>query len=72
MAIGLEVGSSNSMPLARAVIGGLTFATVFTLILIPLLYYTLHGWRDAKPRKGMAFPTPQEWEEIAPTQVTKS
>jgi len=66
MAIGLEVGSSNSIPLARAVIGGLTFATVFTLILIPLLYYTLHHWRDGKVRKGMTFPSPGEWEKVSP------
>ncbi|MFA4839612.1 MAG: hypothetical protein WC703_09075, partial [Candidatus Neomarinimicrobiota bacterium] len=26
------------VPLARAVIGGLTFATIFTLILVPLIY----------------------------------
>ena len=66
MAIGLEVGSSNSMPLARAVIGGLTFATVFTLVLIPLLYFSLHTWRARKPRKGPAFPGPREWEQITP------
>ena len=66
MAIGLEVGGSNSMPLARAVIGGLTFATAFTLVLIPLLYYSLHTWRNSKPRKGPAFPGPREWEQITP------
>ncbi|MEC4683327.1 MAG: efflux RND transporter permease subunit [Nitrospirota bacterium] len=64
MAIGLEVGSSNSIPLGRAVIGGLSFATVFTLVLIPLLYYTLHHWREGKTRRGVPFPSPGEWEEV--------
>ncbi len=42
MALGFDVGSSNSLPLARAVIGGLTLATVFTLLLVPTVYISLH------------------------------
>ncbi|MHB1605583.1 MAG: efflux RND transporter permease subunit [Leptospirales bacterium] len=42
MALGFDIGSSNSLPLARAVIGGLTLATVFTLILVPTIYLSLH------------------------------
>jgi Cu/Ag efflux pump CusA len=42
MALGLDVGSSNSLPLARAVIGGLTLATLFTLVLVPTVYLSLH------------------------------
>ncbi len=42
MALGFDVGSSNSLPLARAVIGGLTCATLFTLILVPTIYLSLH------------------------------
>jgi hydrophobe/amphiphile efflux-1 (HAE1) family protein len=38
MAIGIGEGSETNMPLARAVIGGLTVSTVFTLFLIPSLY----------------------------------
>ena len=68
MAIGLEVGSSNSMPLARAVIGGLSFSTVFTLILIPLVYASLHHWRDRRKKNGTAFPTPEEWESVVPAK----
>jgi multidrug efflux pump subunit AcrB len=66
MAIGLEVGSSNSMPLARAVIGGLSFSTVFTLVLIPLVYVSLHEWREKRRSKGTTFPTPAEWATVAP------
>ncbi|MHB1286424.1 MAG: efflux RND transporter permease subunit [Leptospirales bacterium] len=42
MALGFDIGSSNSLPLARAVIGGLTLATVFTLILVPTTYLSFH------------------------------
>ena len=38
MALGIGEGSETNLPLARAVIGGLTISTVFTLFLIPALY----------------------------------
>jgi CzcA family heavy metal efflux pump len=38
MAIGLGEGAETNMPLARAVIGGLTVSTGLTLLLIPTLY----------------------------------
>jgi hydrophobe/amphiphile efflux-1 (HAE1) family protein len=38
MAIGIGEGSEANVPLARAVVGGLTVSTVFTLVLIPILY----------------------------------
>jgi CzcA family heavy metal efflux pump len=38
MAAGLGEGSETNMPLARAVIGGLTVSTGLTLLLIPVLY----------------------------------
>jgi len=38
MAVGLGEGSETNMPLARAVIGGLTVSTGLTLLLIPVLY----------------------------------
>jgi hydrophobe/amphiphile efflux-1 (HAE1) family protein len=41
MALGLGEGSETNLPLARAVIGGLTISTVFTLFLIPSLYVLL-------------------------------
>lgn len=41
MALGIDVGSEANAPLARAVIGGLTVSTFFTLILIPTLYVML-------------------------------
>jgi multidrug efflux pump subunit AcrB len=41
MALGFGEGSETNLPLARAVIGGLTVSTVFTLILVPCLYTLL-------------------------------
>jgi len=42
MAIGIGEGSETNVPLARAVVGGLSISTIFTLFLIPILY-TLAG-----------------------------
>ncbi len=41
MALGLGEGSETNLPLARAVIGGLTVSTFFTLFLVPALYTAL-------------------------------
>jgi multidrug efflux pump subunit AcrB len=38
MAVGIGEGAEANMPLARAVIGGLTVSTALTLLLIPTLY----------------------------------
>jgi multidrug efflux pump subunit AcrB len=38
MAMGLAEGSESNLPLACAVIGGLTVSTVLTLFLVPVLY----------------------------------
>jgi multidrug efflux pump subunit AcrB len=41
MALGLGEGAETNMPLARAVIGGLTVSTGLTLLVIPLIYLFL-------------------------------
>lgn len=41
MALGIGEGSETNLPLARAVIGGLTVSTFFTLFLVPSLYTLL-------------------------------
>jgi Cu/Ag efflux pump CusA len=38
MGLGIGEGSETNLPLARAVIGGLTVSTIFTLFLVPCLY----------------------------------
>jgi len=41
MALGLGEGGEQNAPLGRAVIGGLLMATVFTLVIVPLIYGVL-------------------------------
>jgi multidrug efflux pump subunit AcrB len=43
MALGLGDGGEQNAPLGRAVIGGLLFATVSTLLFVPTLFSVLHG-----------------------------
>jgi multidrug efflux pump subunit AcrB len=45
MAMGLGEGGEQNAPLGRAVIGGLLFATVATLIFVPAVFGLLHGGR---------------------------
>jgi len=45
MAIGLGEGGEQNAPLGRAVIGGLIFATVATLLFVPSVYSLIHGSR---------------------------
>ncbi len=43
MALGMEAGSEQYAPLARAVIGGLTVSVVVTVFLVPAIYLLVHG-----------------------------
>jgi multidrug efflux pump subunit AcrB len=49
MALGLGEGSETNLPLARAVIGGLTVSTFFTLFLVPALYSLLERFSKRPP-----------------------
>src|SRR6266436_1992363 len=46
MALGLGEGGEQNAPLGRAVIGGLLFATVATLIFVPAVFSLLHRRHD--------------------------
>jgi multidrug efflux pump subunit AcrB len=48
MAIGLETGSEQYAPLARAVIGGLAVSVVVTVFLVPAVYLFIHRWRERR------------------------
>ncbi|HTB67801.1 MAG TPA: efflux RND transporter permease subunit [Steroidobacteraceae bacterium] len=48
MAIGLGEGGEQNAPLGRAVIGGLIFATVATLLFVPTVFALIHG-REHRP-----------------------
>jgi multidrug efflux pump subunit AcrB len=45
MALGIEAGSEQYAPLARAVIGGLGVSVVVTVFLVPAVYLVIHGRR---------------------------
>jgi multidrug efflux pump subunit AcrB len=43
MALGLGEGGEQNAPLGRAVVGGLVFATVATLMFVPVVFSIVHG-----------------------------
>jgi len=53
MALGMGEGGEQNAPLGRAVIGGLTLATVATLGFVPVVFALLHG-RRAKAKSSEA------------------
>ncbi len=50
MALGLEAGSEQYAPLARAIIGGLGVSVVVTVFLVPAVYLIIHRKRDRQAR----------------------
>jgi multidrug efflux pump subunit AcrB len=46
MAIGWGEGAEQNAPLGRAVIGGLAFATVSTLLFVPIVFASTHRWLE--------------------------
>jgi multidrug efflux pump subunit AcrB len=48
MALGLGEGGEQNAPLGRAVIGGLLFATIATLVFVPVVFSLVHGRRHAR------------------------
>ncbi len=56
MALGLGEGGEQNAPLGRAVIGGLLFATVATLIFVPTVFALFHGRRNAGQEQSTGVP----------------
>lgn len=56
MALGIEAGSEQYAPLARAIIGGLAFSVVVTMFLVPAVYLMIHG------REEVNTAMPEEWK----------
>ena len=52
MALGIGEGSETNLPLARAVIGGLTVSTFFTLFLIPALFTLVERFTKHEPEEA--------------------
>ncbi len=54
MALGLGEGGEQNAPLGRAVIGGLVFATVATLVFVPTVFASIHGRRTGKSQAAVS------------------
>ena len=65
MALGLGEGGEQNAPLGRAVIGGLVFATIATLFLVPVVFSVLHRKAPAPKTNESIEPTPSH--EVQPT-----
>ena len=51
MSLGWGEGGELQVPMARVVIGGLTTSTLITLVVIPVIYYTLERWSERRQEK---------------------
>jgi multidrug efflux pump subunit AcrB len=54
MALGLGEGGEQNAPLGRAVIGGLVFATIATLMFVPVVFSIMHGRARARASAQIA------------------
>jgi multidrug efflux pump subunit AcrB len=54
MALGLGDGGEQNAPLGRAVIGGLMFATVATLVFVPAVFALVHGEKSEGKQRPAA------------------
>jgi cobalt-zinc-cadmium resistance protein CzcA len=52
-ALSMGIGSESSRPLARVVIGGLICATIFSLLVFPLVFYWSYRKIDTKHQESM-------------------
>jgi multidrug efflux pump subunit AcrB len=48
MALGMEAGSEQYAPLARAIIGGLGVSVVLTVFLVPAVYLIVHRRKERR------------------------
>jgi multidrug efflux pump subunit AcrB len=60
MALGLGEGGEQNAPLGRAVVGGLLFATLATLVFVPVVFSLVHAGKRAAPSPS-ASPTDQAY-----------
>ena len=64
MAMGLGEGGEENAPLGRAVIGGLTLATVATLFFVPVFFTVMHGWLERRRRSARSGPRASTADEF--------
>jgi multidrug efflux pump subunit AcrB len=54
MALGIEAGSEQYAPLARAIIGGLLVSVVVTVYLVPAAYLVVHHKEERREQEAQA------------------
>ncbi|RTL51939.1 MAG: efflux RND transporter permease subunit, partial [Rhodocyclaceae bacterium] len=57
MALGLGEGAEQNASLGRAVIGGLLFATISTLLFVPVVFASTHRWLERRYSAGHGIPS---------------
>ena len=67
MALGMGEGGEQNAPLGRAVIGGLVFATLATLMFVPVVFSIVHSRKAA--RGEAAPPQPRLDADAAPGEI---
>jgi Cu/Ag efflux pump CusA len=73
MALALGEGAEQNAPLGRAVVGGLIFATVSTLFLVPVIYSLLRRRAPVDPAmKAEAPSAPHPLDTTAVTLAARS
>jgi multidrug efflux pump subunit AcrB len=53
--LGLGEGGEQNAPLGRAVIGGLLFATIATLVMVPVLFSMVHSRHQPQAKNKSTF-----------------
>ena len=56
MAIGIGEGAEQNAPLGKAVIGGLLFATISTLVFVPIVFAALHRFSEHRHEQSSHLP----------------
>jgi multidrug efflux pump subunit AcrB len=64
LALGLEAGSEQYAPLARAIIGGLLASVIVTVFLVPAVYIVVYGRRDNDTEQADQQLTPESGPDI--------
>jgi Cu/Ag efflux pump CusA len=68
MALALNDGGEIQAPMGRAIIGGVITSTLLTLVVVPVIYSYLVGWRRGG-QPAPADPVPQGGGGAVPTMV---
>jgi Cu/Ag efflux pump CusA len=68
MALGIGEGAEQNAPLGRAVIGGLLFATVSTLLFVPVVYAAVHLKLEQRKARTSGHMVPGNAPATAPHQ----